>query len=1368
MNKRGVGLDFIVLLFAFLVLIALSAPNARAVENDFNSEIKKLTHYAEEYETGNIDYVQFLLHTFKVREEINVLLGATNRQNGGTLTKEQLESALGNPNEYTRWVWVEKEEREKRLDEEMPVWRKIVFDGSKIQVRINAFPNLFTGRKFNDKTGKDEFEGGETLVYRLNFESEFKEQQPKIDFESKIDEIKSLAEEFSKNPSQGNGEDLARESVAVEKSFENYFRTRGDKCEDILNEIFGGENKNAAEKIVVWEIPYVQGEDYDALLRMEFCDECEWSWININGWIETRGNGARGMNDGPEDFDWGEYKNLEWEDYEAKTKDLLEKYSAYALSQSWKDANGVLAKLNALSEGWNQKSNEVWKEVEKLFPQGGEGENVEQKERYWWLKVEQQKRQKVNELLKADYNKRKNFYESLFSDYDKKEFYFEQIQWDKRLIEQFRESGQEICDNGVDDNKNQQIDCSESQCAGKICGQSKVSVEEGNGTVEREIELYCIAGACQAKEVIIEDNASVCGNHICESGETCAEDCSLCPTYNATECNGRLMFRGSNENGCPLDPICLEENSSCVSDSDCSDTLCGDSQCIEGQCTIVELVECRESECTEGQQRVLNCASGERLVSGTCTEGVWKEIETLCSEDRGGVIPGMDVENETEITKIEEREGSESMVEEGEIVEESVGNACTVKSDCGNENDVCSNGICVTIPLMVDQPSEETDDHEYSTEGGEDNVEEQKGEEGDAEGIQEEEVEEPEAESTEASEANENPADEPAEVESSESSGVTGNFVFDLVVGLAKITGFDVEAGDSGDSGGDESDGASGGAEGGSSDSSSEDSEEDSGSEGESSLESEEGLSEGPLEESSAEDSDGGQNQNDPGQVDGDDVNREERERDEDEQRDEERRERQREDDERRAGECEDNCARNCYDQNVRPCVEKCAKEACGEKWECNIDEETKQCEGICKEEVKLDECESSCGDKCLKGEKYWSEGEDKKNDFKENMGGFQAGGSCRTSQGKTEGFIWFGGWGEPFEDLQRIKNQYYSQGSSDWCKREFENLKKQREEFVKGFDEEFVRWFFEEYLSNSANDWEKHLSGIYDLYWKDVEMSKQMVEKMSCLGMDELPQMELINVKYETEYGSLEFWEEIIEVDIGGKGTVKIISPYMKTWIFPPEQFITYEMKKSMKEHRMPGPDGEESTGPSKEEMDEMRGDSKMMSNIQKLSEKYGGSFDVVLQFKDYEKEEIIFNVYVKIDQEDLIQITPMLPEDNPAEDVKVVFDYDKLYNLIHTSEKEMRGAELESPPWDRKPRLMSMVSKVSTFMALGNQVRALKSSAEYSPKSAEKDAKRFVDDFFMGMMGGMNNEEPENKGDEEGKEVWESKQSITGEVIL
>ena len=95
---------------------------------------------------------------------MNEVLGATGKEMGGILKEEQLKSVLGEPTEETKWVWSEGEEKEKKIDNPVPAWRKIVFDGRKIQIRLNAWPSIFSKKEFKeDNENKDEKEKNQEL-----------------------------------------------------------------------------------------------------------------------------------------------------------------------------------------------------------------------------------------------------------------------------------------------------------------------------------------------------------------------------------------------------------------------------------------------------------------------------------------------------------------------------------------------------------------------------------------------------------------------------------------------------------------------------------------------------------------------------------------------------------------------------------------------------------------------------------------------------------------------------------------------------------------------------------------------------------------------------------------------------------------------------------------------------------------------------------------------------------------------------------------------------------------------------------------------------------------------------------------------------
>ncbi|MFH1290326.1 MAG: hypothetical protein ABIH92_02865 [Nanoarchaeota archaeon] len=1499
MKKGLLGL-VLVLVFCFSLVTA--------AESSVENEIKKITHYAEEYETGNINYVQLLVYSSAVRERLNEELGVVSREEGGLLKQEQIEKALGEPIEMTRWVWVEMEDHETKLDEPVPKWEKIVFDGKKIQMKLSAHPSIFKERSINQKFNRRENEGdleeefgefdigeGMYLVYRLHFEIYFKEQdKEELDIGDEIDNIKELAEEYSLDPSMGNAETLAEESVNVEKRFEDYFRQNSEDCESLMNSIFGSENKRDEQKLYVQEIEFFEGDNFEAIMRLEMCEECEWNWINLDMRLEGRGPGFKY----PEEFeDYAgssreRYQGMGNEEYRAETIELIGEIKTLLGRGDHHQALSYKGKLWGLTEAWNQESNNVWEIADELYGIDWDGMSDEERDEchrtFCWIKNEQEKRERMKELREQNFNFRKLFYQDLFRDYEKREFYYEQVEWEKRLIEEFKEFGEEDCDNGKDDNDNGQVDCEDAQCGGKICGMGEAdkegciercgencvvsSVEEEDGEeideacmsgcsfeCSEEIDLYCIAGSCRAKEEIVEIEEAICGNHVCEEGELelCVEDCTQCEEYGALECEGRVIFSGTDGTGCPLEPICLED--SCEVDEDC-EFLCGEGECVGSKCQIVELEECREPDCVDGDRKIEVCTSGGDMVVSVCFNGLWKDTGVSCGEGgvaycgnekcdesqgedsyncptdchwvcgnglcepfendkcdedcnpevsdkkdygeecssdeecmhnkcrvgrcsygnaRGegcegswqcesemcenGVCLGnggqgescnSDDECESEIcyngvctggppaselcgngfcdtfeSESDLRPCPEDCAEDDEEIEvdedEVVGDECVVKSDCGGENDVCSNGNCVTLPENeVEEEGEEEPEEEEQEEDVVPGVPGLSPEEEE----QEEEIEEESEEEVEVEEEEEEEEAEPEE-DVEEQAGGFGNVMFvPLQYFVEFLEGDDDGGEDGGDSGGDD-DGDSG----------------------------DDGGDEGGEEPDYSPDDD----QDDGLEDDQDDDNDDREERREEREREEE--------EERRRNECNERCERECFDMKVHPCVEGCIWEICGNELDCDVDEERETCEETCENEEDVEGCERDCFNKCIEGEETWEEPEREEN--KEEKGVFVAGGSCRKAQGQTESFVWFSGWGDPFEDIHRLKNKYYSGGNAEWCERDFENLKKQREEFEKGFNQEFVEWFFEDYLANSAGEWEHAVSGIFDLYWRDVDILRQMAERMGCLGIDDFPVSEndLIRVEYETEYGKVEFWEELGHARLGEfDWEGEIVSPYMKIWVFPSKEVMKSMFEEAMEENKFPGPEGDEG-GPSDEEKEKMRGEEDTMEWIKEVSEKYGGSFDVVVQFKDYEatsEGEVVFNLYTKIDEVNLIDVTPMLYSEVPEEDARAELDFEKLYDIIEAEEK-MRGAELESPPWDIKPR-KGAIKGVTDGVKMWWKGRALFNSVKYYPDSAEGDMKVFLREFFEGMMGGSGDDKDMNEGDfEEGEEPWEEKGVITGEVI-
>jgi hypothetical protein len=1390
--KKG----FVVIVLA--LFLGLSLASAVDSSTSFEEIIKKLTYNAEEYETGNYNYVQFLLYSSAVNNELNSLLG---NSKGGLVKPDQLEKVLGKPTDTTKWVYSQGVDHDIKVENPLPFWEKIVFDGEKIQIKLNSYPNLVTKSKLgpdslNAQNLEDfQYGNGLYLLYWINFYVQFKEQnKEELNIEKRIGEIKVLAEDFRDNPSNENAEKLAEESVSSEKAFESYYKENPSDCNDLMNSLFGSENKRETQKVYAAEVVFYEGGDFDAFARVEMCDDCQWNWINMNIWLKGRSRDYKEPDIYKnEEVDREKYRKLSSDELMSETKTLFGEIKSSFESRDFQKAANEMRNIRAVTDVWNEKANDVDKEIRVKYELDWNKMTQEEAQAchdsYCWLENEQKMRRVAEDIRKANYQLRKAFYEELFAGYEKDESYYERDEWEMKLIEDFVESGREACDNGKDDNNNGQIDCTDEQCGGKICGKIAVDKEqcinecktkctsqtncetqenqENENSVENEAsesetdedetaetnepdenleniafteaecsnvvdescvsecslqckdeaEMYCIAGTCQVKEMIVEVEAIVCGNHVCEDGEmnNCLEDCSVCKDYGAMECDGKLVYSGKDESGCPLEPVCV--SNTCNVNEDCT-FLCGEGACIEGSCQITNLVGCEESECTDGDKKSEKCQSGEELYTEICVNGLWKETGVKCE------VP-QEVETEEGVEEVE------------------AGSQCTVKGDCGNENDVCSNGECVTLPEkeIVEIAANEEILEEEDVDKENDKVNDETEKEIDlvpgVPGL--------------------SPEEEQSQ-EQQEQGGVTGNVVSSFFKGIVGrvITGFAEEGVEGGESGGE-----SGGGGGGES--------------GENGRTTEEGTTEGGQPETSQTEQtpeyspDNNEDENDD----------EDRRREEDEKRREENKQR-----------CEDNCDRECYDRKIMPCVDKCVRESCGENLECDLDQEKEKCEEGCRSEVDFDGCKDDCVGNCMEGKQTQKE-PNKDDQKKEYKGAFVVGGSCmKESETKKQGFIYFGGWGKPFDRIQEIKNSYYNNGQSDWCKVELENLKKQRAEFEAAFDEKFVKWFFDDYLASSAEEWDQHVSCIYELYWRDVDLSREMAFKLECAGENQLPEFNLINVAYETKYGKFEFWEEVEMGDPNANENdnkdensnqnknkkVQMISPYMRIGLFPPKEVMESMFKKTMEKRKFGGNDG--NNGLPDKEKEKLKSDEQLMDWIREMSSEYGGSYDVVVQFEDPQTEELILNLYVQIDEENILTVTPMPYAEVPQEDARVVLDFNKLYDLIETGEKN-NGDKLVSPPWNKKPEtgvFRGMKDGVQMFLKFNSFLN----SAEYYPKSSEREMKMVMNRFLRQMLKGGDNSEGGEGGEGEsengeGKEGennnlpsgWDDKDTLTGEVI-
>lgn len=156
-----------------------------------------------------------------------------------------------------------------------------------------------------------------------------------------------------------------------------------------------------------------------------------------------------------------------------------------------------------------------------------------------------------------------------------------------------------------------------------------------------------------------------------------------CKEYDSINCSGKLMFRGKDKDGCPLEPLCLEKNDFCTKDEECNQPRCGKSSCLDGICKTTDLVECKEEECIAGDKKELNCISGDILIVAVCDSGLWKDTGEKCVEK------------------------DNSSVKENE--------QCNEKTDCEGDS-ICSNGECIFLPKDIETPTPEEEDSQVQEE----------------------------------------------------------------------------------------------------------------------------------------------------------------------------------------------------------------------------------------------------------------------------------------------------------------------------------------------------------------------------------------------------------------------------------------------------------------------------------------------------------------------------------------------------------------------------------------------------------------------------------------------------------------------------
>jgi len=418
----------------------------------------------------------------------------------------------------------------------------------------------------------------------------------------------------------------------------------------------------------------------------------------------------------------------------------------------------------------------------------------------------------------------------------------------------------------------------------------------------------------------------------------------------------------------------------------------------------------------------------------------------------------------------------------------------------------------------------------------------------------------------------------------------------------------------------------------------------------------------------------------------------------------------------------------------------------CDGDWENGCERQGEKCEGC---QSKADCAQDRCAPwgnviqqfDCVKGEEWRNE-----------IGVVRFVGTCNFHPtNRVDGWVHFDMWGDPFEELQPIREEAAREMGEEWCKWELENNIKERIELQNSLTPEFLKWFFEEYVPSSPSEWEKHIGGIFDSYWRLVDNNWQTAERLLCLGLTKLPEeYEPIDVSYDTEFGSVHIWETETTTNFFGK-PVKILSPYMQIWILPTKEFIKKEFQNGMKEGFMPGPEGKQKPEFSPSEIEKMKKNKEFMGMIDYFTDKYGDEAKLIFSIMD--GEEMVFNALITVNDEILLKMEPMETYEGEY-DAKMIMEFDFFYDLMLASEKDMKGGHVEYPPWESRPAIGDMFKGMVDGMMMWFMIQGGISSGQIraEPGDAIQDGLMLMQFMFERGDKDQKEKDKSQEGPEEG----------------
>ena len=1263
------------ILALFVVGVASSATDTALVQS-VRDKIDEVQGYAQQFENGDINYLQLRVYTSYIRESVNRMLGNKHFEMSKEeefyegLTEEDVESIFGEPTDQTRWVWVENKHESVMLDEPIPRWEETIYDGTLIKITINAWPHML---EFSD--------GSIVNYYHVGFDVRFK-QQFSVDFSAMMDTLNTSISSYLET---GVGkEEVIDLMVSYEQTLMTYLEENKGDCKEIMGEWFSASEYVGQEKTVTWEATVYRGTNLNMMVHVNTCPECDWPWVHLNAWPEFFG---------PMFMEETMFVEPDRESYRGMTVQQLYSELESAIADIVSVAGTLDAGESADFEQLNMRVmaiNDVLNE--KLYERTNEDARQD-KFRERMNHLESVLLRYTSSIFKEE--RRNSRYERIFI----KNETLHEDRWCRHTNDIYCEpgygcydatcvstfGGAEGCANSIDDDTDGKIDCEDPDCEDN----DNCLCERSNCLMWPNRECHIITGTLRSGGDITKISATKDENNLYLMMQMKQMTNPTDVSYHFHVWNQELqkgyglsydsegMWMWSDIEG-DVDTTGIQVATGNIIEVKIPFSKIGDSNnfWIDGSTTDRETwVNLDHTD----RGLALETRHGSVTVDGMFLdwEGIpasndrrddmkTKDAHCWCKE--GWSDCDWDWENGCESNQpcaweIEHGCGWNQHMEQGECFCdegwfdcdfdgncESEGGCSEVESSYNEEVTYVCNGVESTVPCDqrtqecgMNQFLDEMDGLCYCIKGFYDCNSDgdcldtkacnmiletcDNGYDDDADNLADcADLQDcPDGSSCLGGACVEGecvgyeviyeevPEPEPPTEPPTNETEQGGGLTGAAVIPYLKFA-----------------------LEGCSSD-------QDCGPGMVCDIFSGECFCEWGYFDCNNDRSDG----------------------------------------------CESTDA-TCGGR-FDPCAEQHCKEhqTCNPMYGfCECDQGWNDCDGDwengCDSTSQCVPCQTDADcatDRCS----VW--GDDTIHQFGcyadsswyEESGRIQVEGSCEVkSSGEIHGWIHIGGWGETYNELFREKEMKRS--GMDWCEKELNSSITERMLIQGSLDSVFMSWFFNDFVSSDPDQWQTHIGGIFETYWRLVDNTMRVASALECLGISEWPsEYQLISVSYDSPYGSIEIWEEWVTTDFfsrefgGNTGSRRVPTPYMKAWIFPPKEVFKQEI------HKGP-PEGEE--GPTPAEVQEMQNNTAVMDTINMISSWFGGSADFLFNVVD--GDEVVFQALMTINPEVIMQMN--MDPGSVTPDLVMTASYDWFYDMVLTMEREFRGDTIESPPWDHR----------------------------------------------------------------------------------